>query len=244
MRKEIMFVALGIGLAACIGEEKSGDDDGGSGAGGSAGTGGVGGSSGDAGVGGASGVGTGGSAATGGTGSGATGGVGGSGGSGGSVASGGTSGTGGVGGSSGSGGTSGVAVACSTSAPCPTGWTCAEGACHLICTTTPDCGGAGICIGTTLCTRTCKLEDPAADCGSEGLGCFVATGVTDCIKAGTSSTSCAIAADCIPGYTCVGNLDCRKWCRVGHAAEDCPPQKLCQDGSLIVEGVQYGVCSE
>jgi len=157
--------------------------------------------------------------------------------------------------------------ACTTLTDCVAGHACVGGACKSYCEQNTDCTATnGTCIqvqydengtskpipGMKVCSKQCKLENPAADCGP-GLGCYPDTTVTptktDCATAGTSTSPGACltkTTECAPGYACLTSGDCRKWCRVGFNS-DCGTGKTCgafsAPNQLFVGGIEYGVCS-
>lgn len=150
---------------------------------------------------------------------------------------------------------------------CTKGYACVGSICKLYCETNVDClttggscfqvqhtsGGTSKLIpGMNVCSKKCELQNPASACGP-GVGCYTdlesAPPKNDCAKAGTATTAGACLADttaCAPGYACLANGDCRKWCRVG-VANECDTGKTCAGwaapNEVIVDGITYGVCS-
>jgi hypothetical protein len=144
---------------------------------------------------------------------------------------------------------------------CIRGTTCIGGVCKPFCQSADDCPGvrreclqvelfsAGVATavpGLFVCTAACDPIDPVGTCGP-GLGCFFTSDSgpgTDCF--GTDSAvgagACAAGESCAPGYVCVDQSDCLKWCRVGNP-NDCGTDAC---GGLLfaptIDGVQYGVC--
>jgi hypothetical protein len=129
---------------------------------------------------------------------------------------------------------------CDASAPCENGGECI-GASYLE-------NGQLKPAGYSVCTANCALEDPSSVCGP-GLNCVYYYGPdvphTGCIPAGDGIGlgSCATVVDCAVGYACVGQGDCRKWCRLG-IDSDCPSGQTCEPfgAEFIVHGVAYGGC--
>lgn len=141
--------------------------------------------------------------------------------------------------------------ACFGSGSCAAGMECVGGTCARYCATHADCAPNAECVdvvsGTTpipglkTCTSACALEDPSS-CGP-GIGCFLLEStLTDCRPAGTSTTTCVDLQDCAPGYICLSDGSCARWCRADAPA--CPSGTSCQTGTaaVIVGGVVYGVC--
>lgn len=142
--------------------------------------------------------------------------------------------------------------ACATTSECAAGSACFLGTCKRFCEETSDClSTAGMCIkigapGIEVCTKKCKLENPLADCGS-GLTCiYVTSGYTDCAKPGNGDgqVGCTSPLQCKLGYGCSAAGACRKNCRIGYAAQDCPSGKTCdQVAGPTIDGFTYGLCS-
>jgi hypothetical protein len=164
-------------------------------------------------------------------------------------------------------GTIAAYAACTNLTDCMAGHACVGGACKAYCDADPDCaktGGACIQVtyddqgvskpvpGMKVCTKKCKLENPSMDCGPT-LGCYLDTSVnpprTDCAKAGTAmgpgTCSTTNTTVCAPGYVCLTNNECAKWCRVGYTT-DCSGGKKCVGFSapnqIFVNTIEYGVC--
>lgn len=153
--------------------------------------------------------------------------------------------------------------ACTYSTDCTKGYACVGGACKLYCESNADCSAtSGVCNqvmkspgntpipGWKICSKKCELHNPASACGPL-LTCVPMTKTTppssDCGKAGTATTAGACLNDttaCAPGYACLTNGDCRKWCRV--LFNDCGG-KTCQGFStgneIVIDGITYGVCA-
>jgi hypothetical protein len=45
---------------------------------------------------------------------------------------------------------------------------------------------------------------------------------------------------CAPGYVCLSDNSCTKWCRIGHA--DCSGAQTCMDLGDSLGGVDFGYC--
>ncbi|MCL2822458.1 MAG: hypothetical protein FWD57_00530, partial [Polyangiaceae bacterium] len=129
------------------------------------------------------------------------------------------------------------------------GASCIGDVCKKFCKVDSDCGGPGaMCVqvnyndggvtkpvpGMKICYDHCQPWI-ATSCKG-GLTCQVIgeekPGTSVCTKGNTSTTSC-YAPDylCAPGYTCVGPAagpyNCRKLCRIGYSAADCPGVTNC-----------------
>ncbi len=156
-------------------------------------------------------------------------------------------------------------------APC-SGGLCAAGSvclnnsgttllCAPFCKTDSDCvGGACLALGTSqgtgnvpgigYCASGCDLENPQAICGA-GLSCetFLASSgasTTGCIPAGTKTGANGCSSSnpygCAPGFACMNNGYCRRWCRVD--LNDCPSGTNCTsfNPNIAVNGINYGFC--
>jgi hypothetical protein len=157
-------------------------------------------------------------------------------------------------------------TACTGFNQCSPGTECVGDTCKPFCETAADCSGAlRDCLQVTdtsdvpipgflVCTAGCKLEAPGDTCGPN-LSCYPTndpTTTTDCFGAGTGigiGKCCTTAACldqnsalCAPGYVCLTNGDCRKWCRVS-VPGDCPIGQ-CTGFSppYFVGSTQYGAC--
>jgi hypothetical protein len=149
---------------------------------------------------------------------------------------------------------------CTDIGQCGAGYSCVGQVCKPFCTTSNDCPGVNDgaqCIqvtyddnGTTkpipgmyTCTAAC---DPLQtnSCGG-GAGCFLAGGTADCVPAGLGVGVGACASDpfaCAPGYVCLSDDSCRKWCRVG--LNDCTSGQSCVQlsGPVTYKGYTWGTC--
>ncbi|MFO0568190.1 MAG: hypothetical protein U0263_21195 [Polyangiaceae bacterium] len=156
---------------------------------------------------------------------------------------------------------------CANLNDCTKGYACVGSACKAYCETNTDCASTGgACFqvnftsagtskpipGMKVCSKKCELQNPASACGA-GLGCYpdlqAVPPKTDCAKAGTSTAAGACLSDgtiCAPGYACLSNGDCKKWCRAQFTS-DCPTGKTCAvwqaPNQVIIDGIEYGVCS-
>ncbi|MBE7479072.1 MAG: hypothetical protein HS104_03640 [Polyangiaceae bacterium] len=156
---------------------------------------------------------------------------------------------------------------CANLNDCTAGHACVGSACKAYCESNTDCAATGgACFqvsftsggtskpipGMKVCSKKCELQNPASACGS-GLTCYpdmqAVPPKTDCGKAGTSTAAGACLTDttaCAPGYACLSNGDCKKWCRVQFTG-DCGTGKTCQGwaspNEVIVDGITYGICS-
>jgi hypothetical protein len=169
-------------------------------------------------------------------------------------------------------GTAAQGKACTTTAGCAQGLSCAGNVCRPYCPAgTADAAACGLS-GTTTCVYVgqpaipnfhvcgiaCDLVSPTACDPASAIatvGCVVDDkGNTDCQKMGanTSGQTCTYVSDCAPGFTCVGITfgdggtasECEQWCKVG-TANACPMNKTCSgfQTKVIVGGVEYGSCS-
>lgn len=157
-------------------------------------------------------------------------------------------------------GSGNTATACNkTDAECAQGLTCVFGVCRPFCSSDgTDCGKAGTskCVqlqdsqsnpiqNLLVCRVDCTLDDTGQSCGGNGRGCvFVDTDVTDCFdRSMYGTTSCTQNAPfCGPGYVCLTNNQCAKWCNIN--APNCGGGKTCQmlQTPPMVKGKTYGVC--
>jgi hypothetical protein len=168
-------------------------------------------------------------------------------------------------------GTAGPGKACTTTAGCALGSTCAGGACKPYCPAgTSTDGGGGKCnlTGTSTCVQAivnnkpipnlalcriaCDLVNPTscdvANAPAGVVGCDLDnTNQPDCFTASATNPPSCAAANCAPANVCVtlandGGSVCKHWCKVG----DNTP---CGAGTcsgfatkLLVNGVEYGAC--
>jgi hypothetical protein len=162
-------------------------------------------------------------------------------------------------------GTAGMGRACTSTAGCEKGLTCAFGTCHAYCNGTCSIPGTNTCYqlqqnnvpvpNFKVCQITCDLRD-ANSCGGTNAagpaGCVPdGAGATDCELVGTAQvgqtcSGTAAAPNCAAGLTCVqlanSSKICKKWCRVG--TTDCGGASTCTGFStkIKVGAVEYGVC--
>ena len=166
-------------------------------------------------------------------------------------------------------GTQGPFTACTANGACQAGYACIGGACKPLCETQADCklspnakcrqvmydnAGTSTPIPKMLfCSAACALENPAS-CGT-GLACLEDgqnPAGTDCATSTGTATGkggCQKSPNpdprlCAPGYACLTNGDCAKWCRVGKTG-DCSSGTcagFAAPNQLFVYGQEYGVC--
>jgi len=163
-------------------------------------------------------------------------------------------------------GTATMGRACTSTAGCEKGLTCAFGTCHAFCSSTCSIPGTNTCYqmmqqnnapvpNFKVCQITCDLRD-ANSCGGTNAagaaGCVPdGAGATDCelvgtAQAGQACSGTATAPNCAAGLTCVqlanSSKVCKKWCRVG--TSDCGGSTTCTGFStkIKVGAVEYGVC--
>jgi hypothetical protein len=164
-----------------------------------------------------------------------------------------------------------VAVAdqpCNTAADCAAGLGCIDtpngGTCQPYC-----CGDVEACPNNTFCVPKLMAEDkatqipvcvptdnctllsehscssanpPTPGCCADGLACFIVrgNGATTCMAPGAGQLG--DPCPCDAGYVCSKLTNqCRKLCRLGNDATDCPNGGKCEGGSTAYP-VGYGVC--
>ena len=155
-----------------------------------------------------------------------------------------------------------VGTVCGAPQDCAAGDTCLRGACRPLCEVADaQCSGtAPVRLGTCeqIDNTSTQVAVPGykacllpcapwpSSCGV-GLGCYVGTtngvSISDCELAGTglSGAACSNSFACAAGYVCVNaTATCEQWCRVG--GNDCPSGRSCVDGSVRLDGVEYGYC--
>jgi hypothetical protein len=161
--------------------------------------------------------------------------------------------------------------ACATRGQCIAGASCVFRGCKGFCASNADCPNHGECFqvqyddgGTgkpsphyTVCTDQCHPWNPTGTCGS-GLACEPWSGLGEnpgqsvCALTGAiSTTSCSTANPfCAPGWACLGDNTCRKWCRV-NTPGDCLSGQTCfglvdtanpNNQGLFVGTTEIGVC--
>jgi len=157
---------------------------------------------------------------------------------------------------------------CQSVFQCGKGAECIGLACKPFCCAASDCtGGAhatceygvagGVPIpGLLVCSAGCDLMAPSAICGPnvtcmpaplDGKGmdhgdCYGGAGQG--IGPGACVGKMNSPPPCAPGYYCMANGDCAKWCRLTHA-EDCTLPQTCTGFGQYpptIGGVGYGVC--
>jgi hypothetical protein len=164
-------------------------------------------------------------------------------------------------------GTDGVHEPCTSNTECQKGMQCIAGVCVPFCKVDSDCTIAGSprCKGvqylpsgsTTptdvpglkICLAQCDVLNPSTVCGPN-TSCFfpyLSDDTTECTAAGTSTVKGGCATNnfaCAPGYICVNDGDCFKWCRIGFAT-DCPSGRVCTGfmTPITKSGTEYGVCA-
>jgi len=148
---------------------------------------------------------------------------------------------------------------CTNTGDCAKGLTCAfRGVCRPYCSTDgADCGKANTskCVqlqngqsnpipNFLVCRVNCTLDDTTS-CGGSGRGCiYVDTDVTDCFDVSQYGTATCSQNDpmCGPGYVCLTNNQCAKWCNIN--SPKCTGNTTCQmlQNPPTVNGKTYGVC--
>jgi hypothetical protein len=106
-----------------------------------------------------------------------------------------------------------------------------------------------VCVPTDNCTllpdaQTCPAMQtpPAPGCCADGLACFIvrSDGSTSCLTPGASGLGGT--CPCQAGFVCSKLTDeCKKLCRLGHDAADCPGGGKCEGGSMAYPA-GFGVC--
>ncbi len=144
---------------------------------------------------------------------------------------------------------------CGGPGECQKGMQCLSGLCVPFCATDADCTMAGSpkCTsmdlpGLKVCLAQCDVQSPSAVCGTN-TGCFFplpGDETTECSAAGTSMEKGGCTANkfaCAPGYLCVNNADCFKWCRIG-VTGDCVSGRTCTPFTpKVTKGtIEYGTC--
>ena len=143
---------------------------------------------------------------------------------------------------------------------CVPGASCFTFGCKKLCEVNADCPSYGKCVqgeqnGSPvphwkLCTDQCLPWNPSATCGA-GLTCSfwssegVNPGATVCQKSiSTSTTTCTPPLHCAPGYTCLADNMCYKFCRVG--GSDCPSSYTCFSlgAGYFVGTTEVGICDQ
>lgn len=151
-----------------------------------------------------------------------------------------------------------IKSACKTTADCAAGLGCLFGACRPYCSTngtkcqqpnTTNClqlvdNNMAPIQNLLVCELDCQLDN-ANDCGGPNEACvYFGNSDVDCRDAtGANSTTCSQQKPvCSPGYVCLSNYTCAKWCKVGQ--NSCPNNKTCVSFStkVIIKNVEYGAC--
>lgn len=153
-----------------------------------------------------------------------------------------------------------IKSACKMTTDCAPGLSCIFGACRPYCSTNGSAcqqPGTTNCLQLTagqqmtpvpnllICELDCALDDVnACGGGTEGCAYFGMTDV-DCrdMTGGNTSTCTQQNPVCAPGYVCLTNNVCGKWCKVG-GMNTCG-NKTCTSLStkVIIKNVEYGVCN-
>lgn len=154
---------------------------------------------------------------------------------------------------------------------CAPGLTCVGTVCRAFCENDSTCGTVpGACFDVMydpgdggssaipemhVCTDQCDLRT-SQGCPS-GITCvpFDDLGVTGgrsvCVVGGTSTGACSATLKCAPGYACMGDDQCHRWCRAS-TDSDCASGETCYqltDPDTLVDGYYYvgnqgfGVCA-
>ena|GEM_PF-4394048 len=156
-------------------------------------------------------------------------------------------------------GTVGLNQHCDLATQCQVGLQCFGGACLELCDpAAAGCSNERGCTGTTssgrpitglyTCNSDCNLVDPQrqsgalASCGRD-LTCVWFGDGTTCAYGGQSGGKhgmvCTDSFDCAPGYTCLDNGTCARWC-VG--SQDCPNGFSCEESDVTVADTRFGLC--
>lgn len=148
---------------------------------------------------------------------------------------------------------------CASGSDCDVGLQCVSYACHRLCTSATDCGGAAPHCDKTLvstipdagaCATQCDLVNPSefSVCGP-GVNCVViekGSTVTDCrgTGKGVGKGDCPTLkhTECAPGYGCLDTFDCAKWCRSSKGAADCGAGQNCTAPAVTIGGEGFGFC--
>jgi hypothetical protein len=153
----------------------------------------------------------------------------------------------------------GLAHQCEYLEDCAAGLACVGGACKPYCRAANDCSTYGAeCFqvvydsgnGTIVdvpcmkvCSDQCDPANPSSVCAS-GLNCDITSdqgvkpGFSLCYDSGSTNTgSCSSASPaCAPGYACLTDNKCHRWCKVGSSG--C----ACQAAGYYVGSQEYGFC--
>ncbi len=142
---------------------------------------------------------------------------------------------------------------------CAAGLACIGGACKPYCVTANDCSTYGAeCFQVVydpgngsvadvpcmkVCSDQCDPANPGAVCGGN-LNCDITSdqgvspGFSLCYDSGSTNTgACSSASpECAPGYVCLTDNKCHRWCKVGSSGCSC------QAAGYYVGSQQYGFC--
>ena len=148
---------------------------------------------------------------------------------------------------------------CTALGQCGVGYQCVGTVCQPFCGSNNDCPGAGreciqVLSGATgnppipadfVCTSGCNPIDPQAICGPGTTCDFFDITHTQCFGPsgfGMGANGCTQTNPflCAPGYICLSDNSCMKWCRIGH--NDCSGAQTCLDLGDSLGGVEYGYC--
>lgn len=151
--------------------------------------------------------------------------------------------------------------ACTRAADCQPGLQCLGGACLQLCDPgASDCMSGSACEqfygdlnrpvpGGYICLSECDLADPQrasntlSACGA-GLQCIWTGTGSYCVRSeqGTRGHGevCNDSFDCMPGFACLQQHTCGKWCA---SSSDCPSNFYCESSQDVrVNGTDFGVC--
>jgi hypothetical protein len=159
---------------------------------------------------------------------------------------------------------------CSKTGECAPEMSCVDNACKSYCggkasdcTTGPSAaciqvvynpgdGGVANISGFFVCTDQCDLTNPSATCGP-GVTCMPYSpvaqnpGQSGCsAPAGTSTTTCPTGDECAPGYLCMNDQICHRFCKTSSGCASPQTCKTLNDGKntgwFYVGTQQYGTC--
>jgi len=151
-------------------------------------------------------------------------------------------------------GSDGLHETCTGSGECQRGMQCISNVCVPFCATEADCTMPGtprckkVTEGATVCLAQCDVQNPTAVCGPNTTCFFTGDAdTTQCAAAGLATGKGGCTSNkyaCAPGFLCVNNADCFRWCRMG-VATDCISGQTCtaQSPKAMKGTVEYGVCA-